>query len=58
MYGRARRRLSQTYEDRPMTSRRSILAAAALAALSIPAVAQPATRVSVWRDPNCGGCAG
>jgi hypothetical protein len=39
-----------------MTSRRSILAAAALAALPIPAFAEPATRVSVWRDPNCGCC--
>lgn len=41
-----------------MTSRRSILAAAALAALPIPAFAEPATRVSVWRDPNCGCCTG
>jgi hypothetical protein len=41
-----------------MRSRRSILSAAALAALPIPAVAQPATHVSVWRDPNCGCCTG
>ncbi len=38
--------------------RRPILAAAALAALPIPAFAQTATRVSVWRDPNCGCCTG
>jgi hypothetical protein len=41
-----------------MMHRRSILAAAALAALPIPAFAQRATRVSVWRDPNCGCCTG
>jgi hypothetical protein len=41
-----------------MMNRRSILAAAALAALPIPAFAQRATRVSVWRDPNCGCCTG
>lgn len=41
-----------------MTSRRSILATAALAALPIPAFAQPATRISVWRAPGCGCCEG
>jgi len=41
-----------------MTSRRSLLAAASLAALPIPGLAQGAARVSVWRDPNCGCCAG
>jgi hypothetical protein len=41
-----------------MTPRRALLAAAALAALPIPAFAQRATRVSVWRDPNCGCCSG
>lgn len=41
-----------------MPSRRSLLAAATLAALPIPAPAQRATRVGVWRDPNCGCCSG
>jgi hypothetical protein len=41
-----------------MTSRRALLAAAALAALPMTVLAQRATRVSVWRDPNCGCCSG
>ena len=41
-----------------MTSRRSLLAAAWLSALPIPTFAQPATRISVWRDPNCSCCTG
>lgn len=41
-----------------MTSRRSLLATASLLALPIPAVAQSAARISVWRDPNCGCCTG
>jgi hypothetical protein len=39
-----------------MTSRRILLAV--LAALPVPAAAQRATRVAVWRDPNCGCCSG
>lgn len=39
-----------------MTPRRILLAA--VAALPVPAVAQRATRVGVWRDPNCGCCSG
>jgi len=41
-----------------MTTRRSLLATATLAALPIPLLAQRSTRVSVWRDPNCGCCTG
>jgi hypothetical protein len=39
-----------------MTPRRILLAA--LAALPVPASAQRATHVAVWRDPNCGCCSG
>lgn len=41
-----------------MTTRRALLAAAGLSAVPMPAFAQRATRVSVWRDPNCGCCSG
>ena len=41
-----------------MPHRRHLLLAAAVAALPVPALAQRATRVSVWRDPNCGCCTG
>jgi hypothetical protein len=41
-----------------MPHRRRLLLAAAIAALPVPVLAQRATRVSVWRDPNCGCCTG
>lgn len=41
-----------------MTTRRTLLASGAFAALPVAAVAQRATRVSVWRDPYCGCCTG
>ena len=41
-----------------MPQRRRLLLATAIAALPVPVLAQRATRVSVWRDPNCGCCTG
>jgi hypothetical protein len=41
-----------------LASRRGVLAAAFVAAMPVPASAQRATRVSVWRDPNCSCCSG
>ncbi len=41
-----------------MTSRRSLLATATLVALPMPVLAQRATQIGVWRDPNCGCCSG
>lgn len=41
-----------------MTRRRTLLRLLPLAALTPPALAQRATRVSVWRDPTCGCCGG
>lgn len=41
-----------------MPSRRPLLAAASFLALPIPAFAQRAARITVWRDPNCGCCTG
>lgn len=41
-----------------MTDRRTLLRATLLGLLPGPALAQRATRVTVWRDPTCGCCSG
>lgn len=41
-----------------MTHRRQLLCLPLLAASTLPALAQQAPRVLVWRDPYCGCCSG